>query len=104
MYGVALSSFLFLFSSANCLHSFLWTLLIFSEDQSVNGAEVSGLGHDLNICGLGVCGFPMVLGRLDGANRFAMVVLVVGHLDVTITGFIGLDVVGRVRVIMLAGA
>ena len=44
----------------------------------------------------------MVLGGLEGINRFAMVVLVVGHIDVAIAGFIGLDVVGEVGVIMVA--
>ena len=46
----------------------------------------------------------MVLGGLEGTNRIAIVVLVVGHVDIAITGFIELDVVGRVGVIMVTAA
>ena len=113
MYGLVLSSFLFLFSPNNCLHPLLWTMLILSlflfcplqlssEDQSVNGWGGKTLAMIWMLVIIGVLGIPMLLGRLEGTNRFAMVVLFVGHIDITITGFIELNVVGRVGVIMEA--
>ena len=42
----------------------------------------------MDICGLRVLGIPVVLGGLEGMNRFAVLVLVFGHVDIAITGFI----------------
>ena len=79
-----------------------------SEDQSENGAGVQGLGQDLDIwvdvCGLGVFGILKMLGGLEGTNRFAMSELAVGHVDVTVTRAVELDMVDGVGVVVVAAA
>ena len=79
-----------------------------SEDESEIGAGVQGLGHDLDIwvdvCGLGVFGILTMLAGLEGTNRFAMSELVVGHVDVTVTRAVELDMVGGVGVVVVTAA
>ena len=100
---VVFCSFLFLPSFNNCLHSLLWTLLIFSfslwfvssqlstEDQSVNGDGMYGLGHDMGVwfgvCGLGVFHDLEVLDELEETNKLVLVRVVEGHVDIANTRF-----------------
>ena len=45
-----------------------------------------------------------MLGRLEVTNIYTMVVLIVGHVDTTITGYIELDAVGGVEVMVIVAA
>ena len=56
----------------------------------------------MDVCGLRAFGNLKFLDELEETNRFFVVELVVNHVDITITGFIELDVVGGVEVIMAA--
>ena len=57
-----------------------------------------------DVCGLGASGILEVLDGLEGKNGFAMVELVIGHIDITGTRAVGLDKLSGVEVVVVVAA